>query len=128
MNEVVQEWIDKAEGDYLTATREADASPPNYDAVCFHAQQCIEKLLKALLTALGKTPPKTHDLTVLDSLLSSIWPECRLPIEQLRLLSTAAVMFRYPGESAGPEEADAALVACKAMRSRLLELLSESSR
>ena len=53
MNEVAQEWINKAEGDYLTATREADASPPNYDAVCFHAQQCIEKLLKALLTTKG---------------------------------------------------------------------------
>jgi len=127
MNEVVQEWIDKAEGDYLTATREADASPPNYDAVCFHAQQCIEKLLKALLIAKGKTPPKTHDLTILDSLLNSIYPEWHWPIEQLRLLSSAAVIFRYPGESAGPEEADATLVACKAMRSHLLELMSETS-
>jgi len=128
MNEVVQEWIDKAEGDYLTATREAEAGPPNYDAVCFHAQQCIEKLFKALLTAKGKTPPKTHDLTLLDSLLSSICPEWHWPIEQLRLLSTAAVIFRYPGESAGPQEAEAALVACKAMRSHLLELLSETNR
>lgn len=126
MNEVVQEWIDKAEGDYLTAMREADASPPNYDAVCFHAQQCIEKLLKALLTAKGNTPPKTHDLTVLDRLLSSICPEWHWPIEELRLLSSAAVIFRYPGEFAGPEEADASLVACKAMRSHLLELLSET--
>ena len=49
MNEVVREWIDKAEGDYLTATREVGADPPNYDAACFHAQQCIEKLLKGLL-------------------------------------------------------------------------------
>lgn len=125
MNEVVQEWIDKAEGDYLTATREADASPPNYNAVCFHAQQCIEKLLKSLLTTKGKTPPKTHDLTFLGSLLSSVCPEWHWPIEQLRLLSSAAVIFRYPGESADLEEAGAALEACKAMRSHLLELLEE---
>ncbi len=25
-----------------TATREAQADPPNYDAACFHAQQCVE--------------------------------------------------------------------------------------
>lgn len=49
MNEVVNEWVVKAEGDFLTAAREVKANPPNYDAVCFHAQQCIEKLLKALL-------------------------------------------------------------------------------
>ena len=123
MNEIVQEWINKAEGDYVTATREADANPPNYDAVCFHAQQCIEKLLKALLTAKGQIPPKTHDLTVLDSLLHSVCPEWNWSIEQLRLLSSAAVTFRYPGESAGLEEADAAIAACTAMRNRLLELL-----
>jgi HEPN domain-containing protein len=127
MNEVAQEWINKAEGDYLTATREANANPPNYDAVCFHAQQCIEKLLKALLTTKGKTPPKTHDLTVLDSLLRSVYPQWSWSIEQLRLLSSAAIIFRYPGESAGPEEADAALAVCKAMRSRLLEFLAEST-
>lgn len=127
MNEVVQEWISKAEGDYLTATREADAGPPNYDAVCFHAQQCIEKLLKALLITKETTPPRAHDLTVLDSLLSSVCPEWSWPIEQLRLLSSAAVMFRYPGESAGPEEADAALAACKGIRNHLLELLAETN-
>jgi len=26
----VREWIEKSEGDYLTATREAKADPPNY--------------------------------------------------------------------------------------------------
>jgi hypothetical protein len=35
MNEVVREWIEKAEGDHLTATREAQADPPNYDAACW---------------------------------------------------------------------------------------------
>jgi HEPN domain-containing protein len=127
MNAVVQEWIDKAESDYLTAVREADANPPNYDAVCCYAQQSVEKLLKALLTAKGTMPPKTHDLTVLDRLLSSICPEWDWPIEPLRLLSSAAVVFRYPGELAGPEEADAALSACKAVRTPLLELLAEAN-
>jgi len=38
MNEVVREWVDKAEGDFLTARREFAAQPPNFDAVCYHAQ------------------------------------------------------------------------------------------
>jgi len=63
MNVVVREWLDKAEGDFRTATREiAVTEAPNYDAFCFHAQQCIEKLLKAALIAYGTSAPRTHDL------------------------------------------------------------------
>ncbi|MEN6577274.1 MAG: HEPN domain-containing protein [Phycisphaerales bacterium] len=127
MNEVIREWIDKSEGDYRTATREVRADPPNYDAVCFHAQQCAEKLLKAALIAEGQIPPKTHDLTVLSSLLGSVAPEWSWPVEDLRLLSRSAVIFRYPGESADQEEADAALGISKAMRERLLLLLEKSA-
>ena len=123
MNELVDEWIAKAEGDFLTASREVCASPPNYDAVCYHAQQCIEKLLKAILIVQGVTPPRTHDLTVLDSMLTSDQPDWHWPIEQLRLLSQAAVAFRYPGELAGPEEAKAALDVCIPMKDHLLEIL-----
>ena len=44
MNSQVTEWVLKAEGDFLTAGRELRArKSPNYDAVCFHAQQCAEK-------------------------------------------------------------------------------------
>lgn len=126
MNDVAREWVEKAKGDCLTATRELQADPPNYDAVCFHAQQCVEKLMKAALIVRGEVPPKTHDLAVLSNLLSSARPDWSWPIEDLRLLSRSAVIFRYPGESAGPEEARAALLASKGMRDRLLQLLEES--
>jgi HEPN domain-containing protein len=43
MNPLTLEWIEKAEGDFATAQREQRARKmPNYDAVCFHAQQCAE--------------------------------------------------------------------------------------
>lgn len=116
--------MDKAQGDYLTATREFAAHPANYDAVCFHAQQCIEKLLKAALILNQRTPPKAHDLVILSRSLSSIHPEWRWPVDEMRLLSRAAVIFRYPGETAGPKEAEAALMVCKAARDRLLSLLT----
>jgi len=69
MNDVVKEWMTKAEGDYRTACREFEADKPNYDAVCFHAQQCIEKYMKALLIEKGQVPPKVHDLAVLADFL-----------------------------------------------------------
>lgn len=50
MSDISKEWLVKAEGDFQTALREYRARKlPNYDAVCFHAQQCIEKLFKAFL-------------------------------------------------------------------------------
>jgi len=39
MNALTLEWIDKAEGDFRTATREARVrKPTNYDAACFHCK------------------------------------------------------------------------------------------
>ena len=48
MTELATEWVAKAEGDLRTAQREMAATEfPNYDAVAFHSQQCVEKYLKA---------------------------------------------------------------------------------
>ncbi|HNU31110.1 MAG TPA: hypothetical protein PKN00_18090 [Sedimentisphaerales bacterium] len=43
------------------------------------------------------------------------------------MLSRSAVIFRYPGETADREEAEAALNAATAMRERLLALLEEDT-
>jgi HEPN domain-containing protein len=124
-SETVREWITKAEGDFTVACREMRArKSPNYDAVCFHAQQCIEKLMKALLIHYGVTPPKTHMLLVLDELLAPVCPTWTWPADDLRFLSRAAVFLRYPGESAEREEAREAMAIAKKLRSRLLAQLT----
>jgi HEPN domain-containing protein len=95
MNGTVREWVTKAEGDFATAGRELQAANlPNYDAVCFHAQQCVEKLMKALLIHLGVTPPKTHDLSALDALLTQHLTGWSWPAQDLRFLTRASVDFR----------------------------------
>jgi HEPN domain-containing protein len=128
-SETVREWIAKAEGDFTVASREMRArKSPNYDAVCFHCQQCAEKLMKGLLIQLGVTPPKTHMLLVLDELLRPLCPEWRWPADQLRFLSGAAVFLRYPGESAGRDEAKEALGITKRVRACLLGLLGSEER
>ena len=121
MNETVREWINKAEGDFRTAGREITAEEqPNYDAVCFHAQQCIEKLIKAILIDYGTVPLKVHDLAVLSRLLTSVCDDWDWNMEELRFLSRASVEYRYPGESADSEEAKKAFDICRSLRDKLL--------
>ena len=83
----------------------------------------FEKLMKALLIYLGVTPPRTHDLAVLDRLLAPACPGWLWPVEELRLLTRAAVDFRYPGESADREEAAKAFEIAARMRTKLRGLL-----
>ena len=54
MKPITEEWIVKAEGDFAMLERESRARKnPNYDGICFHAQQCAEKYLKARLCEAG---------------------------------------------------------------------------
>jgi len=127
MNGTVKEWLSKAEADYSTATRELKATESaNFDAVCFHAQQCVEKLMKALLIHLGIIPPRTHDLGELDRLLAPVCAEWSWPVQDLRFLTRASVDFRYPGESADREDATESLQIATRMRARLRALLGLS--
>jgi len=63
---VVREWLVKADNDLLNATHTLTlgANCPT-DTVCFHAQQCVEKHIKALLVFRATPFPKTHDVAVL---------------------------------------------------------------
>jgi HEPN domain-containing protein len=75
MKAITQEWISKAEGDWATLMREYRARKnPNYDAVCFHAQQCGEKYLKARLQEAGISFAKTHNLLHLLSSILTVEP------------------------------------------------------
>jgi len=52
--QVVREWVIKAENDLKNAahTLKMGADCPT-DTVCFHAQQCVEKYMKAVLVMSG---------------------------------------------------------------------------
>jgi HEPN domain-containing protein len=54
-------WMEKAGGD-LAAGKQLLSFPDacQCEIVCYHAQQCVEKSLKALLVHLGVDFPKTH--------------------------------------------------------------------
>ncbi len=117
MKSLTQEWLDKAEGDFLTATREIHAAKDsNYDAVCFHAQQCVEKYFKARLYEADIPFRKTHDLRLPLKMLLPMEPSWQQWQNGLRDLTAAAVEVRYPGFSANQEIADEMYDLCTDVR------------
>jgi HEPN domain-containing protein len=94
---VCREWLLKADNDLTNAahTLKLGEDCPT-DTVCFHAQQCVEKYLKAVLVLEGIDFPKTHDL---ETLLSLIPTESRpdLSDEEQARLTEYATSARYLG-------------------------------
>ncbi len=120
----VSEWVEKAEGDFATAEREYRARKnPNHDAVCFHAQQCIEKYMKGALVKVGIAYSKTHDLNYLLDLIVPHEPMLEAYRDVLEVVTQYAASFRYPGDSADREMAREALLICRRIRKDLRESL-----
>jgi HEPN domain-containing protein len=118
MNQLTQEWVDKAEGDFATAGRELRArKDPNYDSACFHSQQCAEKYLKGKLQDENIYFTKTHDLEVLLDLLLPTEPSWDVLRPQMKILKTYGVDFRYPGVAADKPIAKQAVQFCTEVRS-----------
>ena len=118
---LVRLWVEKAENDLrnaaYTLTMEEDCP---LDTVCFHAQQCAEKYIKALLTSMRIEFHRTHDLLELVWLL----PEeigLRSEVASLSELNRYAVEARYPGdwEPITREDAEAALATAGRVRDTL---------
>jgi HEPN domain-containing protein len=94
---VCAEWVVKAENDLTNAahTLKLRETCPT-DTVCFHAQQCVEKYLKAILVLEKIDFPKTHDLERLVALVpAGLRPE--LTLEEQARLTEYATVARYPG-------------------------------
>jgi HEPN domain-containing protein len=117
MKPITTEWVQKAEEDFATLEllwRQPRLVAP--DVVCFHAQQCVEKYLKARLQEAGLEFPKTHDLDKLLNLarvVEPLWDSWRA---RLSLLTDYAVESRYPGDTAGKEEVRRAVATCREFR------------
>jgi len=97
-HEAVRQWLAKAQSDWdaveiLTASKRCPT-----ETVCFHCQQFVEKLLKAILTQNGIEAPKTHDLRRLIQLAQPFAPELSLLVDVSDELTVHGVETRYPGE------------------------------
>jgi HEPN domain-containing protein len=124
---VAKEWATKGDNDLKNAvhTLKLGKECPT-DTVCFHAQQCVEKYLKAFLVALEKQFPRTHDIETLISLIPK-GIRINLTIEEQRRLTEYATVLRYPGpyEAIGLPEAKEAVKLARSVQRKIRKLLEK---
>jgi len=97
--ELVRQWKKKAQSDWTTVEILLSHEQCPAEAVCFHCQQFVEKLLKALLSRHSIEAPKTHDLRRLIQLAESFVPDVSQFSDASDKLTVHGVETRYPGDS-----------------------------
>jgi HEPN domain-containing protein len=127
---VVGQWVQKAENDLKNAahTLKLGETGP-MDTVCFHAQQCVEKYLKALLILHGIEFSRIHHISALVALLPVRVRPDLTPEEQERL-TDYAVSTRYPGdyEPIPLAEARQAVQLARRVRNQIRKWLPKETR
>jgi len=117
MKASTREWVAMAEEDFAVALMLARLrKKPLWAPLCFHAQQCTEKYLKARLNEASVQFHKTHDLENLLNQALPVEPLWAAFRPSLKRLSDAAVLPRYPGGVFTKTEAQRALKTSKAFR------------
>jgi HEPN domain-containing protein len=109
MKEEVRRWINFASEDLRMA--ELALNEGIYNQVCFHSQQCVEKVLKGFMTSRGKIHPQSHKLAdILSKISESPFDNIK---EKLLILDRFYIPTRYPDALPGmlpeglPSEKDA---------------------
>jgi HEPN domain-containing protein len=109
-------WVTRAEADFATARTALRRKADFAFIACFHAQQCVEKYLKAMLISNEIAFAKTHDLAALGELCEQAGILVPVDIRLLDDLTDYAVRTRYPGDDPTPDEARVAYDTAKQVR------------
>lgn len=126
---VVREWVDKAENDLVACAHLISLGEDGpTDSAVFHAQQCIEKYLKALLVWKEKPFPKTHDIGEILPLIPEKLRPAVTPADA-RALTSYATVTRYPGdyEEISLAEAQKALRMARKVRTAVRKVLPKAA-
>ena len=93
----LRQWLLKANEDIDTLNVLVSTNPEKHaSAICFHAQQAVEKFLKAFLVHKNIDFPRTHDV---DMLLSLCKPMNAVAFDiELKELTEFGVDVRYPDD------------------------------
>lgn len=122
---LVVAWLRKARSDEIALDASLNAGAP--DAACFHAQQCAEKYLKALLIHVEITFPFTHNLVKLTRICAAKYPPFFSLVPIVEPLTPYAVELRYDAEFwPTTESAKEARLAALAVKEQVLRHLPEA--
>ena len=92
---VIKRWLVKASHDLITAKVMLKNDPSVTDTICFHAQQCVEKALKAFLVFADIHVEKTHYLPRLIEISATVDNSFHELNQVARELTDYAVEVRY---------------------------------
>ena len=87
--------LHKAKGDEFTVEKLIPDPASQDEIIGFHAQQAVEKLLKAVLAHHALPYPRIHDLTELVDLLRENRISFPENLEEIDRLTPFATVFRY---------------------------------
>ena len=124
----VKNWIAKAESDLQIGTHEMSFPTPATDAICFHAQQCVEKYLKAYLVFHQRYFRKTHDIKELTILCKTIEQDFDFLFEiKANEMTIYATELRYADDFVMPsiEETQEAIAIAEKVKEFVLEKLKD---
>ena len=91
-----RDWLRYAEADLALAGVPLPEKAM-YEQLSFHAQQAVEKAVKAILISRGIDFPKTHNIEFLLTLLPEDITRAAI-LSQVYKLTAYATIFRYPGD------------------------------
>jgi HEPN domain-containing protein len=100
-----REWLERARADLDACAALISAGLPA--EALFHAQQCAEKAIKAVLTWHQVSFRKTHDLDELKQVCLPLAGNAGVHLAGIEGLSQYAWRFHYPGASYSPERTEA---------------------
>ncbi len=95
MKRSTKEWLKSAQEDLLVMECIMNNRLAT-GAASFHAQQCVEKSLKAILEENGEKITKIHDLEKLFS-MTNVYIQIELDEKLVTTLNTLYIESRYPG-------------------------------
>ncbi len=96
INRIYKEWFEYAEADLDSASYLATMQKPHIEIICYHCQQCAEKILKGFIIYNGIEPKRIHDLTILCRDCENINPSFQMIFEMCEILTEYATNTRYP--------------------------------
>lgn len=125
LGDLAARFARKAESDEITLEKLGDDPGVPDDVIGFHAQQALEKLLKAALAHAGIAPPRIHHLGKLLSLLIDAGKTPPVSAEEVRMMIPWAVEFRYDDLLEERLDRDASRETVEKMRAWVDDLLAE---
>lgn len=99
MNQIVNEWLDRAYSDLRSAKYLFnELYPKELEVCCNLCSQCAEKSIKAIIVLHGDDVPKTHDIAFLLSQIKNYVTITDAVSNHGPLLTQYSIIARYPNK------------------------------